>query len=305
MKRIILWPAGALIFLVGVAGLVLPIIPGWVLIFFGASMIAPGVALKLRKRIVRKVFKSEEVLLDEWKKLPVIAGFTTRHFPLCLRRTKDLADPAAQQKLHSLLHVFSARQQPPQQHFWHFVYLNQVHGDQVACLEQPADLHHSRRFTELAKTDAVITNIPQLVLLVMTADCLSIFFYAGKGDDPRISKGHLWVGVAHAGWRGTYQEIAKKTVRLLCEKSECSPRDVRAVFGPSIGPKAYEVGEEFGRYFPAGHPSHRALRHRGGRWTFDLVAENRRQLVEAGLRADRIQDQGVCTYADREDFYSF
>ena len=103
MKKVVLAVIGSVVMFVGVAGLVLPFLPGWALIFVGLSMIAPRLAERLRRRIMRKFSKHEIVYLKKWQKAGVHAGFTTRHFPLFLSKTDDLLDPANQLKFQKQL----------------------------------------------------------------------------------------------------------------------------------------------------------------------------------------------------------
>ena len=68
MKKIVLAIIGILFILIGMTGLVLPVIPGWVLIFFGLSFIAPKLAERLKRRLFRKFFKKGIIYLEEWKR---------------------------------------------------------------------------------------------------------------------------------------------------------------------------------------------------------------------------------------------
>jgi len=291
MRKLFLAIVGVFLILIGIAGLILPILPGWLLIFLGLSFIAPEFAEKLKKRIFRKLFKHEIVTLDEWKKYPVRAGFTTRHFPLLLHKTDDLLDPSKQDQLKGLL----SRYPPPGagtvaasggRHRGCF--LNQVHGDNVVALEDPAvfekgDFYHAK------EADGVITNIKDLTLLVLTADCLSIFFYAPG-----------WTGLVHAGWRGTEKKIAQKVFQMILGQSKCRPSDVQIAFGPRICKDHYEVGEEFKNLFPE-----KSIYTKSGKTYFDLAGENKRQLLQAGAVPGNILDHGICTVCENEDFYSF
>ena len=63
--------------------------------------------------------------------------------------------------------------------------------------------------------DALVTNTPEVTLLVFTADCTPMLFF-----DPVTGA----VGAAHAGWRGTAQKIGAKTVQAMVENFGCKPR---------------------------------------------------------------------------------
>jgi len=229
------------------------------------------------------IFKRPVVHLKQWKKFSVDAGFTTRHFPLFLKKADDLSEISNQEKLKE------ARIGT------HFVFLNQVHGENIAVLEDaaeatPGDAPAFRHFPE---TDSVITNLCRTTLLVLTADCLSIFFCAMKNK--KVS----WVGLTHAGWRGTRKKIAQKTFILLMQKARCPAKDIHIAFGPAIGAKHYEVGEEFQGYFP--ESVHRIK----GKLFFDLAGENKKQLMEAGADPKNISDSKMDTFSGQGRFYSF
>ena len=82
--------------------------------------------------------------------------------------------------------------------------------------------------------DAQITNVKNLPLIVYTADCVPILLF-----DPVKEV----IGTVHAGWRGTVSGIAAKAVEKMTEVYGCTPSDIRAAIGPSIGPENYEVDE--------------------------------------------------------------
>jgi YfiH family protein len=277
VKRIFLGILGSIFLLIGIAGLLLPFLPGWLFIFLGLSLLAPGAVHKIKNQIYRKFFKKPILYWDAWKKDRIEAGFTTRHLGLVLRKADELLDLSNQAKLKICFPSHSR-----------FVFLNQAHGDHVAILEE-GNFQANGGFHCLPDTDAVITNIKDLTLLVMSADCLPIFFHAGN-----------WIGLAHAGWRGAQKKIALKTLAFLLKEAKVRPSEVRVAFGPSIGKTAYEVGKEFKRYFPR-----KSLHRRHGKLYFDLAGENKRQLLLEGVCPKNIVDHEICTFRENEHFYSF
>ena len=295
MKKIFLTIAGIVLIAIGMLGWILPILPGWLFIFLGISFIAPSFAARLKRRILRHFSKKEIVYLEDWRKLKAHAGFTTRHFQLVLHSTDDLSEPSNQAIFEKLLtedrvllsHQVSLGSK--------FIYLNQVHGDRIAVLDDTAQFKN-HGFYRLPETDGVLTHRPDLTLLAMTADCLSIFFSAGKQD-------RHWVGVVHAGWKGTQKEIAKHAFRMIQERSQCDPSQIRVFFGPRIGKDQYEVGREFKQQFPRAGSS--TFIYKNDKFYFDLAGENRRQLIEAGAKSHHIQDLEICTVSENDDYYSF
>lgn len=287
MKKIFLAAAGVLLILVGVAGLILPIMPGWPLIFMGASMIAPAAFFRWKYKKLYPFLKSDVVCFSEWDRHRVDAGVTTKFFRFFLKNTGELDDPGKRAKLVEELGrdrtmrlkklVFSGR----------FAYLRQTHGAAVAVVEQGTCREPG--FYPYPDTDGILTNDPGLTLLVLTADCLSVFLRAPG-----------WVGLVHAGWRGSKEKIVQKAFRLIREKAGCEPAAVEAIFGPSICGKHYEVGPEFRSYFVA--PGLRKMKER---YHFDLVAENYKQLHDAGMPPENISVSGFCTISQNSHFYSF
>ncbi len=167
----------------------------------------------------------------------------------------------------------------------------QVHGSRIACVTQndkgSGALTHE---SALADTDALITDRRNVPLAVFTADCLSVFLY---------STGVPAIGLVHAGWRGTQAGIVARTVVLMREKFDLDMPDLSAFFGPAIRDCCYEVGQEFGGFFDTGPIK------RGSRYYFDLVVENKKQLLGSGVIENNIFDCGICTFSQNEDYFSY
>jgi YfiH family protein len=159
--------------------------------------------------------------------------------------------------------------------------MKQVHGAHVL----------SAPWEGTPEADAATASEAGLILGVETADCLPVLLV-----DPRRQA----VAAAHAGWRGTAAGVAGRAVQALVAAGSAPP-DLLAALGPGIGPCCYEVGDElrtaFGPHAEAFfRPGRRARPH------LDVRGANRWQLVEAGLRPQRIHDVDECTYC-REDLY--
>ena len=187
MKKVIFFILGIILILLGVIGLILPIVPGWPLLLLGLSFIAPKLAERLKQRFYRKFSKKEVVYLEGWKKLGVDAGFTTRHFPLFVNKTGQFNSEETQESFLDHLSKSVVLKNHGVAFEPRFVFLDQVHGSHVAVLEDGAK-YREKGFYSQPKADAVLTNIPDLTLLVLTADCLSIFLSAGP-----------WIGLVLSG----------------------------------------------------------------------------------------------------------
>ena len=68
------------------------------------------------------------------------------------------------------------------------------------------------------EADAVYTNQPNQVCLVMTADCLPVLFTNKQGTE---------VAAAHAGWRGLCDGVLEETVKCF----QSAPEEIIAWLG--------------------------------------------------------------------------
>ena len=111
---------------------------------------------------------------------------------------------------------------------------NQVHKSNVLKVTKEDAGDGIVRELSHFEIDAQVTNVPDIPLIVYSADCVPILF-----ADP-VCKA---IGTCHAGWRGTMQGIAAKTVHKMVVEYGCKPENIHAVIGPSIGPDNYEVDD--------------------------------------------------------------
>ena len=182
--------------------------------------------------------------------------------------------------------VFEAIQRPVETVFdsW------QVHGDQVLITDRPRPLDEPH-----PKADAILTNRPEVTLMMRFADCVPIFFY-----DPA----HGVVGIAHAGWQGTVKKIAAAVVSTMAATYGSQPEAIVAGIGPSIGPEHYEIGEDVIAQVRQsfGADADGVLLNDNGRVQLDLWKANQWVLQQAGVR--QIEIAGLCTACHNQDWYS-
>ncbi len=171
----------------------------------------------------------------------------------------------------------------------------QTHGDQVRMIDREFMMFNpQQRVKYLQGVDALVTNQPQICIGVTTADCVPVLIY-----DPVKQA----AAVVHAGWRGTVARIAGKTVREMQESFSCNPADMIAAIGPSIGPDAFEVGEEVAEEF-RNNGFEQTIISNNHKPHINLWMANQQDLSEAGLRIEQIEIAGICTYTNHEQFFS-
>ena len=167
----------------------------------------------------------------------------------------------------------------------------QVHGSKVKYVNEADQGSGAFAYdTAIPDTDGFITDIRNLPLGILTADCLSIFLY----DSQRPA-----VGLIHAGWRSSKENIVSRAIELMHNKFETNPAELFAGFGPTIKNCCYEVSGEFKHNFATG------LTRRQGRVYLDLAAVNKKQLNGLGVKEKNIFDSEFCTHCEAQDFFSF
>jgi YfiH family protein len=160
-----------------------------------------------------------------------------------------------------------------------------THGNEVSALSR-----YDAQFADSFASDAVVSDVPGRYVFMTFADCAPILL-----ADPR----RRVVAAVHAGWRGTSLRIVENAVATMVNQFGCTPRDIRAGIGPSIGPCCYEVGRDVTEQFASNgtHPVMRGTR-------LDLWETNRRQLLDLGLRPGNIENSTLCTSCNVDTFFS-
>jgi YfiH family protein len=151
--------------------------------------------------------------------------------------------------------------------------------------------------TALKDTDALITNTPNVCIVVMVADCVPILLYDTNCDV---------IGIVHAGWRGTVSRVTANAVNEMVCIFGSRPQDIIAGIGPSIGPERYEVSQDVVSMVGASFSDIDLIREdQAGRVFFDLWSANRYQLLMAGVPSENIEISGICTYTNGDSFFSY
>lgn len=166
---------------------------------------------------------------------------------------------------------------------------SQVHGNRVHIVtETEAGCGSLSHDDALPDTDALATRSEGIPLAVSIADCCPILLF----DPVRRA-----IAAIHAGRAGTLANVCGATVHAMNRAWACNPADIHAHIGPSAGPDRYEVAASMADEFRAAGLHARDCH-------IDLWESNRLQLLDAGLKGDRITCSRICTIADG-GFYSY
>ena len=173
---------------------------------------------------------------------------------------------------------------------------HQVHGTGVTQIGRTFFLLSEEiRQTALEGIDALMTNLPGVCIGVSTADCIPIIIY-----DPE----HHAAGAVHSGWRGTVANIAEGAMASMKSAYHSRAEVMKAVIGPGISLKNFEVGDEvYDAFASAGYPMN-AIAVREEKWHIDLPKCCRLQLEAVGIPSENIRMTNICTYEHTDDFFS-
>lgn len=167
----------------------------------------------------------------------------------------------------------------------------QIHSDIVNVIDKD-------NIGQKVDGDALITNIKNVPLLIFTADCVPIAI---------IDKKNKAIGIAHAGWRGTYDKIAQKTIECMSDNYFTNAQDVVCVIGPSIGPCCYEVSKELIKKFNTivTNKEEKFYIIKEEKYYLDLWKINEYILKCAGVKEENIVNLNICTSCRCEEFHSY
>jgi YfiH family protein len=162
----------------------------------------------------------------------------------------------------------------------------QVHSPDVVIVETPWP--HDER----PRADGMVTDRPNMLLGVVTADCAPVLF---ADVEARV------IGAAHAGWRGAHGGVLENTIAAM-EQLGAQRSRIEAVIGPAISQANYEVDAAFRENFNPGDDN-LFVPGRAGHWQFDLEAYVFRRLRTAGIIL--VEPLGLDTYSAEDRFFSY
>lgn len=169
------------------------------------------------------------------------------------------------------------------------VTVHQIHSADVVTVTGPLPLD------QRPQADAMVTDQPNLLLGILTADCVPVLFYDQQANV---------IGAAHAGWKGALGGVTDNVVTAM-EKLGSHRGNISCAIGPCIAQASYEVDAAFrarfvdadaanDRFFAAGKPNH---------YQFDIEDYVAARLQAAGIT--RIDKLALDTYANEDRYFSY
>lgn len=195
-------------------------------------------------------------------------------------------DPAAVLQNRSIVRLHT-----PAEPLW----LRQTHGITVST---PT----SRRILidEPFEADAAVSNVPNEVLAILTADCMPVLFASKHGDV---------IGAAHAGWRGLSCGVLENTTQeMIALSPSLAVKDILVWMGPAIGSTAFEVGEDVLQAFASQPPAilskaFKSIAGAPGKYLANLYMLAQDRLESLGI--NQIFGGKFCTFNDPQHFFSY
>lgn len=175
----------------------------------------------------------------------------------------------------------------------HLARVHQIHSADVITIDAPTDPDNP------AKSDAMVTRRPGILLGISTADCVPVLF-----ADMRAGV----IGAAHSGWKGAIGGVNEATIAAM-ERLGAARGNIACAIGPCIAQKSYEVGGGFFARFMADDPANDHFfaagrdAQKSDHYQFDIEGYVTARLAAAGI--GKIQCLGEDTYSQPERFFSY
>lgn len=173
------------------------------------------------------------------------------------------------------------------------IFVDQIHGADVVVIDEQSKISSQQN---RPRADAIVSNLKNLIIALITADCTPILFFDEKNSV---------IGAAHAGWPGAFKNITSNTIAKMLEIG-AKIENIKVVIGPTIRQKSYEISQEFYDRFLDENINNKKFFIPGGRvghYMFDLPGYVKEKLKNAGIR--NIIDEEIDTYSNSEKFFSY
>lgn len=165
--------------------------------------------------------------------------------------------------------------------------LKQVHSNIVHIVDN--------NYINKSVGDALITNIPNIPLVIKVADCIPIIIYDKKNKV---------LALIHSGWKGTLANITTNTIEIMINNFNSQKEFLSAYIYPSIKNCHFEVEFDVYSLFKDkiknidNYTTKKDLKY-----NIDLQSIIKDNLKELGIT--NITDTNICTYCNHDKYYSY
>lgn len=183
--------------------------------------------------------------------------------------------------------------------FSSFTSAEQVHGDRVYVVEKKDKGRGNINYSDsIKKTDALITNVNGITLFSYYADCVPLYFY---------DRENKIIGLAHSGWKGTLKRIGLKVIEKMKNEFNSKVSDCLVAIGPAISKDFYEIDSNLAIKFKNNFSNidNYLIYKSKNRYLLDLPGIIKMMFIKRGIKKGNLINSKMCTYSNKENFYSY
>ena len=166
------------------------------------------------------------------------------------------------------------------------ILMHQTHSNKVVEITK-------KNYKKLIVADAMITEMRNLAIGVVTADCVPIIFCDIKSQV---------AGCIHAGWKGAFSGVVENTIQKVRKLN--LKNKIYASVGPCIGSKSYEVEVKFYNKFVSKSWKYKKYFKEKNKTKklFNLRKFVTDKLLKLGVKVDHVNKD---TFSEKSNFFSF
>jgi len=166
--------------------------------------------------------------------------------------------------------------------------LHQVHSNKFVFINKKSNFNNKK-----FKADALVTNVKNIAIAILTADCVPVLIY-----DHKLKI----ISAIHAGWKGAYKNIIFKVLKFYKKKGS-QTENIYAAIGPSITKKNYEVQNDFKeRFLKKNKKNSTYFNTKNGKTYFGLNNYIYNQLKHKGIKNIELINKD--TFDKKNNFFS-
>lgn len=169
--------------------------------------------------------------------------------------------------------------------------VKQVHSNKIKIIK------HLQEITNNYEADSIITNVPNIILGILTADCAPVLVF-----DEKINI----IAAIHVGWKGAINNILSKTIEKLVNLGS-NVKDINIAIGPCIGPESYEVREDFYLKFIKNNINNKKFFKKvtSDKFKFNLPYYIYQEAIELRIISKKICIINKDTFVNNKNFFSY
>lgn len=174
--------------------------------------------------------------------------------------------------------------------------VSQKHTDKILIATRENGGEGILRPNEIDAQDAIVTDEKNLMLCIVTADCVPLFLF----DEKRKV-----IGLSHCSRVAIANNMPAKTVMEMINNYGCRGENIKAVLGPYLSQAHHEVQKKdvdmFREYF-SDEECERFARPQNDRFYVDMGEAVKISLEKVGIPRCNVRDDRVCTFENPELF---